>query len=153
MRPTTRAPRARPRALLLATLSLGTALGACFNPPAAAVMFSCPESAPACPDGYTCESDRCCHRTGSDVDANYGGCGLGDPGTAGPTTDTPTTDASSSGTSTTSSSSPSTTSSSSSTTASTTDPGTTGTTAPGTTGDTTASSTGDSDGSSSTGTT
>ena len=31
-------------------------VASCFDAPSAAVMFSCdPDTAPACPDGYTCE--------------------------------------------------------------------------------------------------
>jgi hypothetical protein len=87
---------------VLAALSLGTALGACFNPPAAAVMFSCPDAASPCPAGYSCEADGCCHRDGSDVAADYGACGLGGPATGplpgdtstGTTDDSTSTDAS-----------------------------------------------------------
>ena len=58
-------------------LSLG-AISACFNPPADDVMFACASGGePACPSGYTCEMDLCCHKDGSDVDANLGGCALG----------------------------------------------------------------------------
>ena len=57
----------------------------CFDAPAADVMFSCdPATAPACPDGYSCEADGCCHRDGTDVAANLGACKLGgdtQPGT------------------------------------------------------------------------
>jgi len=80
---------------VLAALALGTALGACFNPPAQAVMFSCTPDDAVCPGGYSCEADGCCHRDGSDVEADFGACGLGqgpsasDPSTA--TTDVPTT--------------------------------------------------------------
>jgi hypothetical protein len=49
----------------------------CFDAPAAVVMFSCePDGASACPDGYTCEADGCCHRDGSDVNAHAGECKL-----------------------------------------------------------------------------
>ncbi|HEY0132950.1 MAG TPA: hypothetical protein VGB85_02685 [Nannocystis sp.] len=118
---------------LAALLAFGTALGACFNPPAAAVMFSCDPAAATCPDGYTCEADGCCHRDGSDVEADFGGCGLGKGASAGPTTMTTattgapdTTDAPTTGTTadTTSGSS----SSSASSTGSEPDTGTTGTT-------------------------
>jgi hypothetical protein len=61
---------------VFAALLLGI-VGACFDAPAGAVMFSCdPDDAPACPSGYTCESDGCCHKNGSDVDANLGACKL-----------------------------------------------------------------------------
>jgi hypothetical protein len=67
-------------------------VGACFDAPNGAVMFSCdPENAPECPSGYTCESDGCCHRDGSDVDANLGGCKLA-PGTEATTLTTATTE-------------------------------------------------------------
>ena len=92
---------------VLAALALGTALGACFNPPAAATMFACdPATAPACPSGYRCEADGCCHRDGSDVAAELGSCRLGGPGTAATGSDASTaadtgtnaTDASTTGT-------------------------------------------------------
>lgn len=69
------------RAWLL-VLGLGCGLVAsCFDAPSADVMFSCdPASAPACPDGYTCESDGCCHRDGSDSSANAGLCRTGADG-------------------------------------------------------------------------
>jgi hypothetical protein len=57
--------------------SLG-AISACFNAPADDVLFSCASGAsPQCPEGYSCEADGCCHKDGSDVEANYGGCALG----------------------------------------------------------------------------
>jgi hypothetical protein len=63
---------------VLMTMAVGAALGACFNPPADAVLFACdPEAAPTCPDGYTCEVDGCCHRDGSDIDATLGSCRIG----------------------------------------------------------------------------
>ncbi len=132
---------------VLAALALGTALGACFNPPAQAVMFSCTPDDAVCPGGYTCEADGCCHRDGSDVEANFGACGLGtgasasDPstGTAG-TTDAPTTTSA-----TTGEPDPSTSS----------DPGTSSSTSTGTTGTSTSTGTdtGADTGSSSAGTT
>jgi hypothetical protein len=75
------------RGHVLAAMFFGTAagalLGACFNPPDAAAMFTCdPEDAPACPPDYACEADGCCHRAGSDVAANLGACRLGGPDTA-----------------------------------------------------------------------
>jgi hypothetical protein len=76
MGPSTAARRAWLRVHVLFALSFGT--GACFNPPAADVMFTCDlEAAPACPDGYTCQDDGCCHRDGSDVEANRGACRIG----------------------------------------------------------------------------
>ncbi len=59
---------------------VGAALGffaACFTPPDSDVLFSCePDSAPTCPEKYTCEVDGCCHRDGSDVEASFGACRL-----------------------------------------------------------------------------
>lgn len=67
---------------LTAGLGLGFATAGCFALPADAVTFSCDlDSAPACPDGYSCEDDGCCHREGSDVEAHYGECRLGGGGT------------------------------------------------------------------------
>jgi hypothetical protein len=62
---------------LMLACSLG-AISACFNAPAGDVLFSCASGdEPACPQGYSCESDGCCHRDGSDVQAGYGDCALG----------------------------------------------------------------------------
>lgn len=67
-------------------MAFGAALGACFNPPDDAVLFACDaETAPTCPDGYTCASDGCCHRDGSDIEASRGSCrigGMSAPGSA-----------------------------------------------------------------------
>ncbi len=83
-------------------------------------MFSCSSEVDAvCPDGYTCEADGCCHRDGSDVAAEFGGCGLGKGDSAGPTT--AATDAT-----TTSSASTSATSGTSATSTGEPDTGTTG---------------------------
>jgi hypothetical protein len=80
------------------TLAFGTALGACFNPPDEAVLFACDaKTAPSCPDGYSCEADDCCHRDGSDIEANLGSCRIG--GATG-ATDGASTGPTSSGTST-----------------------------------------------------
>jgi hypothetical protein len=79
---------------VLLTLAFGTALGACFNPPADAVLFACDvKTAPSCPDGYSCEDDGCCHRDGSDIEANLGSCRIGGAmsGTTGMTGTTGTT--------------------------------------------------------------
>ena len=58
-------------------LTLILAQAGCFRPPDADVQFSCnQQSAPECPDGYSCEADGCCHRDGSDVEANLGQCKL-----------------------------------------------------------------------------
>ena len=60
------------------TLAFGTALGACFNAPDEPVLFACDAAtAPACPDGYTCADDGCCHRDGSDIAANLNSCRIG----------------------------------------------------------------------------
>ena len=63
------------------TLVLGLVLGAlaaCFEPPADPVLFSCEHDGDdSCPPDYRCELDNCCHRVGSDVDANFGSCALG----------------------------------------------------------------------------
>ncbi len=73
MRRRSSAPLARP----LAATWLGL-VAACFDAPAAAVMFTCDvASEPACPAGYTCQSDGCCHADGSDVAAHAGECMLG----------------------------------------------------------------------------
>ena len=61
-------------AFFLATVS------ACFQPPAPDVSFACEPSDPdrdVCPPGYACELDGCCHRDGSDVEAHFGDCALG----------------------------------------------------------------------------
>ena len=86
MRTTTQQPdlRARARAVLLAcslAVLAGLAAGACFNPPSAAVMFACdPSGSSACPAGYTCQDDGCCHKDGTDDPADDGACKLGGGG-------------------------------------------------------------------------
>ena len=88
MRSTTQQPdlRARARAVLLAcslAVLAGLAAGACFNPPSAAVMFACdPAGSSACPAGYTCQDDGCCHKDGTDDPADDGACKLGGGGGA-----------------------------------------------------------------------
>ena len=59
-------------------IGLGAAAGAaCYEPPQPEVSFSCRASdEPACPEDYRCEADGCCHRIGSDVEANWAGCSL-----------------------------------------------------------------------------
>lgn len=68
---------------LALAMSVG-ALAACFNAPAFEVMFRCASGdEPACPPGYGCESDLCCHKDGSDIETNYGACALGVGGESG----------------------------------------------------------------------
>jgi hypothetical protein len=71
-------PASRPRSLALAlAFVLGTAL-ACFSPPVGDVLFSCEyEGDDRCPPDYRCEADDCCHRIGSDIEAEFGACALG----------------------------------------------------------------------------
>jgi hypothetical protein len=65
------------RVFVLVTALIGGVGISCFNPPSDDVLFSCdPDKASECPDRYVCEDDGCCHRKGSDVDANYGACAL-----------------------------------------------------------------------------
>lgn len=66
-------------ARLLIALVLGTGVGACFNEPVADVMFACDAAGEAaCPVGYTCAEDGCCHRDGTEVTAdNFGSCQIG----------------------------------------------------------------------------
>lgn len=67
-------------------LAAALAAPACFNPPAAAVQFSCePAGADACPAGYSCRADGCCHKEGTEVDGAGGECKLGGGDTGGPT--------------------------------------------------------------------
>lgn len=62
---------------LLAGLVAGL-LAACFTAPSNDVLFSCEfDGDDRCPPEYRCESDNCCHRIGSDIDANLGSCALG----------------------------------------------------------------------------
>ena len=64
-------------ALGLLGLALGSAV-ACFSPPTDDVLFSCVvDEDERCPDDYRCEADNCCHRVGSDIEANFGACALG----------------------------------------------------------------------------
>lgn len=67
----------------LALTLVGGAGISCFQAPSDDVTFSCePGDEPACPAGYSCEKDGCCHRDGSDVEDNLGACALGvDDGT------------------------------------------------------------------------
>lgn len=118
-------PPARRLLWSLAALA-GLAVGACFNPPDAAVMFSCdPAGSSACPAGYTCRDDGCCHREGADDPADDGACKLGGgAATSGPTA---TTDAATTGTTTSDTSTSGTTGTSTGTTEGTTDSSTSST--------------------------
>lgn len=83
---------------------LGLLASACFNPPAAEVMFACdPAGDDACPAGYACGADGCCRREGVEIEGGGGECklaaGSGGP-TGGPPTGGPTTGATSTGAST-----------------------------------------------------
>lgn len=87
--------RLRAAYLLTAGLALGLGAGVgCFQAPADDVLFACePDGAngtDACPSGYRCESDGCCHKVGSDVEANMGACALGGETEGFPTPDTGT---------------------------------------------------------------
>lgn len=83
--------------LRLTAVAALAAVWGCFSAPSADVLFSCdPEAAPECPPGYSCESDGCCHRDGSDVDASRGACGAGETSGPAPTaTDGPSNSSSS----------------------------------------------------------
>ncbi len=78
----------------IAAVAVLAAVWGCFSAPSADVLFACdPDNAPECPPDYTCESDGCCHRNGSDVDASAGACNSGgtsgfDPSASGTDTDT-----------------------------------------------------------------
>lgn len=86
-------------ARVLIALVLGTGVGACFNEPAADVMFACDAAGEAaCPVGYACAEDGCCHRDGTEVTPdNFGMCMIGggqmatSGGTSGGTTMATTT--------------------------------------------------------------
>ncbi len=86
--------------LLGASFALSMFTSACFDAPDGAVTFACDLiAAPACPEGYACQSDGCCHEIGSDVESNQGSCrlggeeGMGDTGTSDTgTSDTGTSD-------------------------------------------------------------
>lgn len=59
----------------IAAVGVLAALWGCFSAPSADVLFACdPDNAPECPPEYTCESDGCCHRDGSDVEASANAC-------------------------------------------------------------------------------
>jgi hypothetical protein len=80
----------RPAATTAIGVLAGVLASACFTPPSAAVQFSCDlDGASACPPGYTCQTDGCCHRNGTDPEANAGACRLGaQTGTTGTGTGT-----------------------------------------------------------------
>jgi hypothetical protein len=109
---------------VLMTMAFGAGLSGCFNPPGEAVLFACDaETAPTCPAGYSCEADDCCHRDGSDLEAELGSCRIGggmsatDPAT-GPASTT-TTDTNNTATASTTSTATDSTASSGSVTTST----------------------------------
>jgi hypothetical protein len=93
----TGSPRPGATALALGSaLALGLLAGACFNPPAGAVQFACdPAGDAACPAGYECRDDGCCHREGSEGDdgacklgvASISASGVGDASSGGSTGD------------------------------------------------------------------
>jgi len=59
----------------LLLVGIAAAAWGCFSAPSADVLFSCdPENAPQCPPEYSCQSDGCCHRDGSDVEGSRGAC-------------------------------------------------------------------------------
>lgn len=63
------------RGLRVLAVAVIAAAWGCFSAPSADVLFSCdPADAPECPPDYTCESDGCCHRNGSDVEASRNAC-------------------------------------------------------------------------------
>ena len=63
------------RVVLGALLGLG--LGACFQAPGGPVLFSCePGGKSACPPGYECRSDDCCHDVDTPPGADLGACKL-----------------------------------------------------------------------------
>lgn len=82
------------RAAWLAVVFGAGLVASCFNPPSDDVLFACnPADEPACPSGYTCEEDGCCHRDGSNVKDNLGACALGvEAGESGTTEDETGTD-------------------------------------------------------------
>ena len=84
---------------LTAVLALGLSAASCFQPPKADVLFRCdPQAAPACPEGYTCEADGCCHKDGSDLTAHRGECRADGATTDGGMSAGTTTSAATSGT-------------------------------------------------------
>ncbi|HVI01639.1 MAG TPA: hypothetical protein VM869_23145 [Enhygromyxa sp.] len=77
-------------------LVLGFVLGStasCFSAPDEDVMFACDLlDDDRCPPDYRCEADNCCHKLGSDVEANLGACAYG--GNSGGTGETGSTETS-----------------------------------------------------------
>lgn len=70
---------------------LSGTLTACFLAPSDDVLFSCEQDDDdRCPPDYRCEADDCCHRIGSDVEANFGACALGGNSGTGTSTGTDT---------------------------------------------------------------
>lgn len=66
-------------------------VASCFAAPDDDVLFSCDlANDDRCPPDYRCEADNCCHKIGSDVQANFGACALG--GNSGGTGDTGSTE-------------------------------------------------------------
>ena len=64
----------------------------CFTVPAAPVQFSCDqEQSPACPEGYSCLADGCCHRDDEDEEGSSGACRLGEGAETGETDGTDVT--------------------------------------------------------------
>ncbi len=70
--------RSRYAALALSLIG-GLHSPACFRAPNDAVLFSCNQEQPACPGGYTCRADGCCHRDGSDYDEHAHECRAANP--------------------------------------------------------------------------
>lgn len=60
--------------VLLSALLLVAAPSGCFKPKVPDVAFTCGDGG-ACPDGYECRADGCCHKIGSPLD-EHGACGL-----------------------------------------------------------------------------
>lgn len=86
-------PRLVPLRWLLGATVIATAAVSCFQEPDGDVTFACdPIAAPACPEGYACQADGCCHKEGSPYLENEGACRLGgeDDGAPGDTGETGT---------------------------------------------------------------
>lgn len=80
-------------AFVIGMIGLAAAFpGACFDPQLPTVAFRCGEQN-ACPDGYECRSDGCCHKEGSPLD-EHGACSdnlldAGTPDTGAPDASVP----------------------------------------------------------------